>query len=388
MSTGMLQILLNPDTQNPEQLRQIYDRAFWEAQELYVASAYLTDWKGYRHVNPGCRQVIFLVGTDFGLTRKAAMRDVLRWLPKRACCIFGAVPRLLQGGFHPKVVAWRDRTGRHFCVVGSSNLSRAGFASNYEANVFLPISAREFGRVTAWLDSIAQHAVPVTGDWINHHYKEALPPRGGKVGARAALAVKLHTPEGVVYARVVRERRGQQAAFKEISHRLRTTAIRCADGEITNNEFWRRFWRLWSSHASRFQGSGLEFTGKSANWRQVCGALVRILDAAKRRSITHLDYVVSREIDRLVKAQNPARGAWLSEMLCHYFPELYPIRNEPVRRWLSWNKWRGRRGATEGQRYIELARQLRHAVRARPAGARNLAELDLAIWQWTYNRGL
>jgi hypothetical protein len=32
----------------------------------------------------------------------------------------------------------------------------------------------------------------------------------------------------------------------------------------------------------------------------------------------------------------------------------YPIKNKPVRVWLSKMKLRGRRGASEGQRYVEL----------------------------------
>jgi len=43
-----------------------------------------------------------------------------------------------------------------------------------------------------------------------------------------------------------------------------------------------------------------------------------------------LDNVVRKEIDRLADADNPNRGAWLSEMLCHYFPSRYPVVNKPV----------------------------------------------------------
>jgi hypothetical protein len=102
-----------------------------------------------------------------------------------------------------------------------------------------------------------------------------------------------------------------------------------------------------------------------------------------------LDQLVTKEIDQLGKGGNPMRRAWLSEMLCHYFPELYPISNKPVQKWLSKIKLRSRRGATEGQRYIDLAQKLRLAVQnEHPAGARNLAELDGAIWRWAKDHGL
>jgi len=116
---------------------------------------------------------------------------------------------------------------------------------------------------------------------------------------------------------------------------------------------------------------------------------VTILDAAKAQASKRaLDVIVIQQIDNLAQLGNPARGAWLSEMLCHYFPDFYPVRNSPVKKWLKANKWSGRRGASEGQRYVELAGQLRHAVQKRPAGARNLAELDTIIWRSVYNRGL
>jgi hypothetical protein len=92
--------------------------------------------------------------------------------------------------------------------------------------------------------------------------------------------------------------------------------------------------------------------------------------------------LLSAEIDSLAKLGNPARGAWFSEMLCHYLPKQYPVLNGPVKKWIAANHWRPRRGSSEGQRYIQLAQQLRSALKQKPAGTANLAELDLAIWQW------
>lgn len=77
------QIFLSPNTERPGQLRAVYGRAFREATELYIASAYLTDWDAGQRLGRACQRVVFLVGTDFGLSRRAAMRSVLRWIPKR-----------------------------------------------------------------------------------------------------------------------------------------------------------------------------------------------------------------------------------------------------------------------------------------------------------------
>lgn len=381
-----MQIFLSPNVEkDSEQLRAIYKRALGEAEELYIASAYLTDWDIHYKLNPGCKTAVFLVGTDFGLTRKKAMRDVLRWMPVRNC-FFGAVPRQ-DGGFHPKIVAWRTQAGKCFCLIGSSNLSKAAFFNNYEANMVSEVSANEYRRLCEWLDDI--EATPVSEPWISHYYKEAkIAPRSKKTYTN--IAIKLSDlPHGKACATVVRGRRAQQNKFVQIGNPLRTAARRCAEGKITSSQFWQTFWTLWGSHESRFQGSGIQFKGKGAKWDQACACLIKILDASRSNSIAGVDRLVITEIDRLSKLANPMRRAWLSEMLCHYFPDRYPISNMPVQKWLSHINLRGRRGATEGQRYVDLALKLREAIRVyHPAGARNLAELDGAIWQLMYDRGL
>jgi hypothetical protein len=75
-------------------------------------------------------------------------------------------------------------------------------------------------------------------------------------------------------------------------------------------------------------------------------------------------------------------------MLCHYFPQLYPVDNRPVRQWLSRNKWPSRRGIGKGRYYVELAQKLREVVKEKhPAGAKNLAELDAAVRRWASEVG-
>jgi hypothetical protein len=386
-----MQIVLNPNATKCAELRDLYNCALGEAEELYIASAYLTDWDVSYKLGPTCKRVVFLVGTDFGLTRKAAMLNVLRWVPKRISFSFLAV-QSRTGGFHPKVVAWKTRSGKCHCIIGSSNLSKAAFFDNCEANVMAEISSRDFARICAWLDSVSTNSSPISTDWIKHHYTEA--KVGGKGSGQKAdnrvIQIKpSDLPRGSACARAVRRRRRQQAAFQEIARPIRTAAVRCSQGKISRSQFWQAFWNLWAHHKSRFQGSGLQFAGKSAKWEEACSVLIGILEARKTSSTSQLDQVVANGIDQLRKIGNPMRRAWLSEILCHYFPELYPISAKPVQKWLSHIKLRGRRGATEGQRYIELAQKLRLAVQnEHPAGARDLAELDGAIWRWAKDKGL
>ena len=229
----------------------------------------------------------------------------------------------------------------------------------------------------------------MTPDWIENHYTEA--PRKRKPGQKqqtTSAAIQLLLPTGKLYARDVLVRRKQQKSFAQIENPLRQLARRAASGTLSNPSFWRQFWGLWADHESRFQGSGLQISGKAANWRQASRALITVIELPKSVSGPERDHVVSREIDKLAKAGNPARGAWLTEMLCHFFPERSPIVNGPVIKWLRKNKWRPTPRATEGQRYVQFAQQLRAALSANSIGAKNLAELDQAIWRWVNVRGL
>jgi hypothetical protein len=144
---------------------------------------------------------------------------------------------------------------------------------------------------------------------------------------------------------------------------------------------------LWGHHESRFQGRGFEILGKHSDWKDVCASLSTILARGSTLSVGVLDNLVRKEIDRLGSADNPNRGAWLSEMLCHFFPEKYPILNKPVKIWVQHNKYKGPSNASEGAKYIDLAVKLRNALKSNTANsAKNLAELDHAIWKWYDNK--
>jgi hypothetical protein len=378
-----MRILLSGSEEKYADLRDLYNRAFKEAKELYIASAYLTDWDPAWKIGSACEKMVFVVGRDFGLTRKSAMLAVLKLIPKGESSFFAADT---EDGFHPKIVAWKSGSGRNYCIVGSSNLSRAGLSTNYEANVFSLISAPEFDRIRVWIDSIAM--IPITEEWITGHYNEA-PRLGGRKAADAPVHLKL-LPTGSSCAQSVRDRRRHQENFAGVADKVRGLLIRCAGGPERKNAFWKKFWSLYRADPSwRLQGRGWWIRGKGARWSQACGALVHILEAGKTLPENQLDGVVAGEIDRLAKAGNSVRGAWLSEMLCHYLPKLYPVDNGPVQKWWSYNKLPHRRGATEGQKYAELAKKLRWVLRKfHPSGARNLAELDAAIHCCLYEKGL
>jgi hypothetical protein len=375
-------LVLSPD--DATALGNIYKEAFTHAVELYIATAYLTHWAPGVRLSSRCSRLVFVVGTDFGLTRKDALRRVLRWLPRCGSVAFGAVAGAGGAGFHPKVLAWKTEAGTYECLIGSSNLSRAGLTTNHEANVRLRLTKADYERLTRWIGVLEEQSAAITADWIDHHYTESSHPQALRRNPPALSApVKLALPHQARFRASVLKRRQHQAAWQEIAGPLLNAMRRTAAGRMSNLEFWDTFWSLWADHPSRFQGGGLQISAKRANWKQACESLLAVMALGNNVASQERDDTVRAEIDRLARARNPARGAWFSEMLCHFYPEQYPILNRPVKVWLAHNKWSARRGSSEGQRYVLLAKQLRVALRIRPAGARTLAELDLAIWQWS-----
>lgn len=91
-------LLHSPDSDN--KLSQYYQRAFKQAVELFIVTAYLTEWDISVELNLNCRGFRMIIGKDFGITRKAACKAVMRWLPSKRKGQFVVADMI--NGFHPK----------------------------------------------------------------------------------------------------------------------------------------------------------------------------------------------------------------------------------------------------------------------------------------------
>ena len=375
----MRKLLLNPNDSN--NLTECYKAAVSRSKELLIATAFLTEWPINTKLNKSCKSILVLVGTDFGLTRKRALNKLLKWVPAEKKNNILAVPAFSEGSFHPKIIAWKEGNGKYYALLGSSNLTNAAFDSNYEANIVQEITQKEFNSIKMWLRSIAEKSQVISSDWIKE-YKEI-----NRKSLGSSKRNKTQNNDNVIELQIrilkkhrsrILERRKQQKSFNEIKINMIKMLKECANGELSNKKFWTEFWGLWANHHSRFQGSGIQYTGKNANWKQACTSLLKIINGPK--DIFDLDIMVQSEIDYLKKKKNPVRGAWYTEMLCHFYPRYYPLLNQPVKEWLKLKKWNAQRGATEGSKYIELARKMRNTIKQNREIA-TLAELDNVIWK-------
>jgi HKD family nuclease len=357
-------------------LSESYGRAFTSATELLIVSAYLTSWSKAVPLNAACKRFRMVVGKDFGITRKAACMDVLAWLPRDQKVNFRIADQIM--GFHPKAVFWREADGNAYAIIGSSNLSLAAFGDNYEANLEVPITAEQYDQAEQWVEGIAQLSVPVSKDWLANYHETQWPRGGGSRSTAVApiFPIKLPWPKGSAAA--IRNRRTVLADHRKNRRNLLALFRACARGRKTSAQFYDELPRHWGGQAGgRLQGKGWERSGRESDFEELAKSFVAILDARPSQR----DDIVVKEIDRLAEAGVPTRRAFLSEMLCLTFPDLYPVLNKPVRRYLSDVKFRGAAGSSEGAGYVDLALRLRLSLAQNPKHpAKNIAELDTVIW--------
>ncbi len=351
---------------------QHYQQAFRKAVELFIVTAYLTDWDKSLNLNSNCSRFRFIIGKDFGITRKAACEKVLRWLPASQKDRFMVADQI--DGFHPKAVFWKESEGQCYAIIGSSNLTRAAFESNYEANMYGIISPESYTEAKRWIKRIEKQSVPVSKDWLDQ-YTESIANTGQKSAKQIAVAsLDLPNPRGMASA--IFDRRKKLAAYLKVKADIGKIFRQCANGKLKSEEFYEEIKKYWNG-ATRFQGSGWERKGMSSDFRALSKSFVAIVDAPDEDR----DDIVVREIDSLCRQGVPTRKAFLSEMLCLRFPSEYPVLNAPVQEYLRAIKFRPPYGASEGSRYVDLARKLRVSLLQNPQHpAKNLAELDTIIW--------
>jgi hypothetical protein len=385
-------------------LRGVYERAFAEAEELFIVSAFLTEWQSSLKLNPRCSAFLLIVGADFGTTRRAALEAALRWLPKR---FPQGVLAFNQRGtaFHPKAMLWRERDGSCYMLVGSSNLTRAAFDSNVEANVTLKLDEEDYLHAMTWLSDIADRSVEVNKTWLST-YVEA-PVRGGngnegRKGAKRSEAdgdgaEPIQAPvfdlslevrgaaDRKLFNQYLAIRRDQKATFDASAREplislVLSSATKASWSKRDDQHFYGELVRLWgSTNEIRMGGDQWQMTGKHADYRELARSLKAVIEA---RNVER-DAVVVRERDRLHGLRVPTRAAVFTELLCHLYPKRYPILDAPVRAWRQHVGFDFRVGGSEGERYLRLARAMRAALRQdgpQELGIKDLAELDVLIW--------
>jgi HKD family nuclease len=358
-----------------------YERAFRDATELFIVTAFLTDWDSALRLNPGCRGFRVIIGSDFGITRKAACEKLMRWLPPKRKGQFLVADRI--DGFHPKAVFWRNDRGGCFALVGSSNLTRAAFETNYEANVFSEISEADYIRGKKWVKDIEMQSVVVSEGWLKR-YNEATPSRargGSRSGktmqeSSSLIELSLPTPRGM--EKRLEDRRKNLAKYLQHRTPLERLFRRCASGQVSSDKFYEELHNYWSYEVGdRMQGFGYEIKGKHSDFQALSQSFINILNATDEDR----DDVVREEIDHLHDKSVPTRGAFLSEMLCLRFPTEYPVLAKPVWDYLRAVKYKSPRNSSEGSNFIFLAKALRNSLLQNPKHpAKNLAELDTVIW--------
>lgn len=374
----MAQLFLHSDIQTENRLNAVYEKAISEAIELYIFSAYLTHWSIKEKLNSQLKEFKFIFGQDFGLSKKSAIRSVLKWLP--AHLKFNLMVAQDIQGFHPKAVFWKNTKNEYYALIGSSNLTHAAFTTNYEANVWTAISERDFTDVKKWMETIATRSVPVSEDWLDKYQEAEINYKKDSKKKSAIDELMAGIPP---YDKDwIRRRRKQMQNHQSVREQLKKLIKQCASGVIGNEYFYEQLKKLWSwknenqgtGVGNRFQSLAWVRQGKKADFQKLCIALQKVFEASDESR----DGVVAQQIDYLKEHKVSVRRSVLSELLCQEYPEKYPVLNDPVDKFLKDNRFKAAKGSSEGSKYIDLSMKLR-AVVAKQSKIKNLAELDILI---------
>lgn len=381
-----MEILISPA--NNQKLTAIYKRAFNEATEIYLATAFLTNWKTKIQLNDHCKKLLAVVGTNFGLTRKNACKEFLEWIPSKPNMQLKAYPARTGETFHPKMLAWKDKNGKFWLLVGSSNLTSGAMNKNVEMNTFSEIKEMQFNATVNWIENCGRESQPITKQWIeNYNEADLRNCKSIHIEEEQEEVFDFKIPNPDYYRDVLEYRRKQCKHFEEQKEYVLQLLEKCSSGKMSNEEFWKAFCNIWNNRSEdenrfRFQGNGVERSCTSSNnWSEISSVLLDIVNNHGEDSIDDMDAFVSKSIDSLKESGNRARGAWLSEMLCQFFPERYPVHNDPVDEWIKDIGWKPTAGLSEGQTYIELAIRMRDVVRQNKSFVNNIAEIDHVIWK-------
>lgn len=354
--------------ENESELLDFYQKAISEAIELYIVSAYLTEWNINTKLNPKIKpsKFRFVFGKDFGLSRKKAVKNVLDWLPSEFQEKF-LVAEHIQG-FHPKAIFWKNSNNEYYALIGSSNLTNAAFNSNCEANILTFLSEKQFLDVIKWISSIEKESKVVTQEWIDK-YNQAIPLRIEQLNMYEKTLKDLLSYD----EELISSRRKQLENYKIHRKELKKLISKCANGEISHENFYENLKEILKQGISfqpRFDWSR---RGSRDNFKLLCQALDRIY---KTKS-DERDNIVEKEINNLQNKNISNRKALLSELLSLEYPNEYPLFNQPVRDFLkSLNRTIPK--STDGRTYIVTSQILRDILNDMDK-IENLAELDVLI---------
>jgi hypothetical protein len=338
------------------------------ADEIWWASAYLTNWPLSHKCIPkkSCSLCNIVIGSDFGITRKTALTDLLNWSKRTIANVFINE----SSGFHPKAIVW-SKSNKYFALIGSSNLSVAAWSTNTELNIMTEITKREYSNLTDWFKTkVIGDSDILDNTWIAS-YKESKRTRNKGRSAISEINLKIQK----LGKTDLSFPKSQQRVYVRNKNEFIRIVRLCANRKLSNSVFWQRMWDLLDGS---WYGSPIwRINCKQANWQQTCKCLVEIFNSDSSQR----DRIVKESIDLLESSQNPSRGAWLSEILCHHYPYAYPLINKPVKKWIRKNNLAQITNIPNGNSYLKISRIMRKILIQNKNRFNGLGEMDHAIWE-------
>jgi HKD family nuclease len=279
--------------------KDVLFEAITTADEIWWASAYLTSWPLAPNCIPksNCTSCNIVVGSDFGITRKAALLDLLKWSKKAMSNVYINE----MSGFHPKTILWKSGK-KYYALIGSSNLSVAAWSSNVELNAVIDITKEEYVNLTDWFqDYVISISPMLDAKWLKRYHES---PRKSKPKTDAIDQINKRIKIlGDVDLKIPRQ---QQKIYNKNKSKFEQLVKSCASAAISREKFYEKMWIL--LYDSWYGSPVWRITCKKAIWEEACRKLVKIFSSPEPER----DRVVKETIDSLGASDNPTRGAWLT----------------------------------------------------------------------------
>lgn len=347
--------------------KDVLSEAIKTADEIWWASAYLTSWPLTIKSLPKstCSSCNIVIGSDFCITRESALLDLLRWSKKANSNVY--INEV--AGFHPKTILWK-KNKKFYALIGSSNLSVAAWSSNVELNALIEVTKEEYFDLTNWFQDYVIGISPMLdAKWLKGYHESN---RKGKPKTNAMEQIdQLIKTLGKVDLTIPRQ---EQKIYTRNKTQFEQLVKKCAAGTILKDKYYEKMWNLLDGS---WHGRPIwSIKCKHAKWKETCRELVKIFLAPEAER----DKVVKEAVDSLASLGNPTRSAWLTEILCHHYPNSYPLLNTPVKKWIKKNKI-AKVSIIDGNTYLKITRIMRRILKENKNKFHNFGEMDYAIWE-------
>lgn len=365
------------------------DNSILSAKEVRIATAFAhqTGWKllkGALKSTPA--EVYLLAGIDFCQTEPSVLED---WISED---FVHASTYIYHGKavFHPKIIIVSNSTsGKSFVILGSGNMSKGGFVTNIECNIYID-DVKQVNELISWYEAMLKNpkeTINITAKFIEYYKPKYEKSR--KLNAKAN-AVQIEAKNSIA-AQVSRQatmvgwneaiddarKYFQTKVFEKEMYENHKQAVSKIKRTLNSPQFnftydqWSNFYDIWElGHLIPVSKVSI-FTQE----KKLKRGLKQLIDDDNPVS-ERMDYIIDNSRSTGVKGININTA---SKILTAHNHKKWPVRNGPVDGVLKYYGYKDPRGLTVGEKYEAFANLMEEFIKQ--TGAQDMLALDCFFYE-------